>query len=97
MVATLVSNQVTAVFATALSALIPTLQFSGLLQPVSTLDGAARAIGSVWPASWFLHLNVGAFAKGLGWAGLWPDIAALALFGPALTLIAVAALRGQER
>ncbi len=39
---------------------------------------AARAIGSVWPASYFLHLSVGAFAKGLGWAGLWLDIAALA-------------------
>ena len=95
--ATVVSNQVAAVFATALSALLPTLQFSGLLQPVSTLEGGARAIGTFWPASWFLHLNVGAFAKGLGWAGLWPDVAALALFGPALVGLACLLLKGQER
>ena len=38
-----------------------------------------------------------AFAKGLGWTGLWPDIAALALFGPVLLAVAAALLRGQEK
>ncbi|MDH3667860.1 MAG: ribosome-associated ATPase/putative transporter RbbA [Paracoccaceae bacterium] len=96
-VSTLTSSQVAAVFATALASIIPTIQFSGLLQPVSTLEGGARIIGSLWPASYFLHLNVGAFTKGLGWEGLLPDIAALAVFGPAFTVIAACAMRGQER
>ena len=96
-VSTLTSSQVAAVFATALASIIPTIQFSGLLQPVSTLEGSARIIGSLWPASYFLHLNVGAFTKGLGWEGLLPDIAALAVFGPAFTVIAACAMRGQER
>ena len=74
-----------------------TFPAEALLQPVSTLEGGARAIGTFWPASWFLHLNVGAFAKGLGWAGLWPDVAALALFGPALVGLACLLLKGQER
>ena len=56
-----------------------------------------EAIGRLWPASYFLHLNVGAFAKGLGWPELLPDILALAAFGPAFTAIAVAATRKQER
>ena len=86
-----------AVFATTLSALIPTIQFSGLLQPVSTLEGGARVIGSLWPASYFLHLSVGAFTKGLDWPSLAPDLLALALFGPAFTALAVLALRSQER
>lgn len=96
-ISALTSSQVAAVFATALSAIVPTIQFSGLLQPVSTLEGGARVIGSLWPASYFLHLNVGAFTKGLGWAGLAPDIVALALFGPIFTVIAVLALRVQDR
>jgi ribosome-dependent ATPase len=96
-ISALTASQVTAVFATALISLIPTLQFSGLLQPVSTLDTGAQAIGRLWPASYFLHLNVGAFTKGLGWPDLMPDILALAAFGPAFTLIAAAALRKQER
>ncbi len=96
-ISTLTSSQVAAVFATALSSVIPTIQFSGLLQPVSTLEGGARVIGSLWPASHFLHLSVGAFTKGLGWQGLAPDIAMLALYGPLFTLIAALALRSQER
>ncbi|MGF1475267.1 MAG: ribosome-associated ATPase/putative transporter RbbA [Geminicoccaceae bacterium] len=96
-IATLTSSQVAAVFATTLASIIPTIQFSGLLQPVSTLDGGARVFGSLWPASYFLHLNVGAFTKGLGWSDLAPDILALSLFGPVFTLIAVLLLRSQER
>ncbi len=96
-VSTLTSSQVAAVFATALASIIPTIQFSGLLQPVSTLEGGAYVIGSLWPASYFLHLNVGAFTKGLGWEGLLPDIVALAAFGPIFTLIAASVMRGQER
>lgn len=96
-ISTLTKSQVAAVFATTLSAIIPTIQFSGLLQPVSTLEGGARAIGSLWPASYFLHMSVGAFTKGLDWPALAPDLVALALFGPAFTAIAALSLRAQER
>ena len=96
-ISALTASQVTAVFAPSLISLIPTLQFSGLLQPVSTLDGGAQAIGKLWPASYFLHLNVGAFTKVLGWRALAPDIVALAAFGPAFTVLAALALRKQER
>ncbi len=95
--ASLTSSQVAAVFATTIAAVIPTVQFSGLLQPVSTLEGGARFIGLFWPASYFVHASVGAFTKGLDWPSLAPDLLALALFGPVLTVIAVFALRSQER
>ena len=97
LIATMTSSQVAATFATAIASVVPTIQFSGLLQPVSTLEGGAQTIGSLWPASYFLHLNVGAFTKGLGWAALAPDIMALACFGPALTVIAALLLRAQEK
>lgn len=97
LIATMTSSQVAATFATAIASVIPTIQFSGLLQPVSTLEGGAQTIGSLWPSSYFLHLNVGAFTKGLGWEALAPDILALACFGPALTIIAALFLRAQEK
>jgi ribosome-dependent ATPase len=97
LVSTAVSSQVTAVIGTAIVAIIPTVQFSGLLQPVSTLEGGARAFGSLWPASYFLHLSVGAFTKGLGWEGLWRDVVALAAFGPAFTALAALGLAKQAR
>ncbi len=96
-IATMTSSQVAATFATAIASVVPTIQFSGLLQPVSTLEGGAQTIGSLWPASYFLHLNVGSFAKGLGWEALSSDILALACFGPVLTGIAVLSLRAQEK
>ncbi|WP_170432749.1 ribosome-associated ATPase/putative transporter RbbA [Ruegeria arenilitoris] len=97
LIATMTSSQVAATFATAIASVVPTIQFSGLLQPVSTLEGGAQAIGSLWPSSYFLHLNVGAFTKGLGWNALAPDLLALACFGPALTVIAALLLRAQEK
>jgi len=97
LMATMTSSQVAAIFATAIACIIPTIQFSGLMQPVSTLADGAQAIAALWHASYFLHLNTGAFTKGLGWQALMPDILALACFGPAFTLIAALALRAQER
>jgi ribosome-dependent ATPase len=97
LIATMTSSQVAATFATAIASVVPTIQFSGLLQPVSTLEPGAQMIGSLWPSSYFLHLNVGAFTKGLGWEALAPDILALACFGPVLTLIAALCLRAQEK
>lgn len=97
LIATMTSSQVAATFATAIASVVPTIQFSGLLQPVSTLEGGAQTIGALWPSSYFLHLNVGAFTKGLGWEALMPDILALACFGPVLTLLAALSLRAQEK
>jgi ribosome-dependent ATPase len=97
LIATMTSSQVAAVFATVIASVVPTIQFSGLLQPVSTLEGGAQTIGSLWPSSYFLHLNVGAFTKGLSWEALGPDILALACFGPVFTVIAVLSLRAQEK
>ncbi|MEX0301485.1 MAG: ribosome-associated ATPase/putative transporter RbbA [Leisingera sp.] len=97
LIATMTSSQVTATFATAIASVVPTIQFSGFLQPVSTLEGGAQTIGALWPSSYFLHLNVGAFTKGLGWEALLPDILALACFGPVFTLLAVLSLRAQEK
>ena len=45
LVSTIVRTQVAAVFGTTCIALIPTVSFSGLLVPVSSLSGAGRVIG----------------------------------------------------
>lgn len=97
LIATMTSSQVAATFATAIASVVPTIQFSGLLQPVSTLEGGAQMIGSLWPSSYFLHLSVGSFTKGLSWDALAPDIVALACFGPAFTALAGLSLRAQEK
>jgi len=68
-----------------------------MITPVSSLEGAARIVGTLWPTTWYMGVSVGVFTKGLGLAELSGHIARLALFGPILTGIAVLALRKQEK
>ena len=89
-------SQVAAVFAGAILSMLPTMQFSGMLQPVSTLEGGARIIGTLWPTTYYMHLSVGAFTKGLGIADLMPNLLALAVFAPLFILAAALLLKKQE-
>jgi ribosome-dependent ATPase len=94
---TFTGSQVAAVFVTAILTITPTIQFSGLLQPVSTLEGNAARIGAIWPASYYMHSSLGAFTKGLGARLMLPDILFLACCIPVLLAISVAGLRKQEK
>jgi ribosome-dependent ATPase len=93
----LTRTQVAAVFVTAIIAMVPTAQFSGMMQPISTLEGSAQLIGSLWPTGYFVHLSVGAFTKGLGFEELSPDLVALLIYAPLFTIVASFFLRKQER
>jgi len=97
MISTFVSTQVAAVFITAIITLVPTIQFSGLLQPVSTLAGKAKLIGSIWPTSFYMHASKGAFTKGLGPDLLMQDVVFLAIWIPILWAVSTLALRKQEK
>ncbi len=97
MVSMLTATQVTAVFAATVLSVMPTLQFSGMLTPVSSLEGPARVMGSLWPTTWYMMASVGSYTKGLGLADLGGALMRLALFGPVFTAIAVALLKKQER
>lgn len=89
-------SQVAALFGTAILTIMPTVHFSGLMQPVSTLQGGAQLIGSLFPATYFLRTSVGAFTKGLGLLDLMPFILATAAFWPVLLALAWLFLRKQE-
>jgi len=97
LMSTFMRTQIAAVFGTAIVSTIPTLLFSGMLVPVSSLTGPARIMGYGFPSAWFHHASVGAFTKGLGFADLWGDFLVLAAFGLGFFLLGRALLRRQER
>lgn len=97
LVSSLTKSQVTAVFATTILTLLPTMIFSGFIQPTSTLEGGGRIIGTIWPATYYMHLSVAAFTKGLSFFELMGDIIILAVYGPIFVLTAAAFLKKQER
>ncbi len=59
--------------------------------------GSARPHGSPLPMTYFLPISVGAFTKSLGFSVLAGEMALLALFIPALTLISILLLRKQAK
>jgi ribosome-dependent ATPase len=97
MISTFVGSQVAAIFITGITTLVPTIQFSGLLQPVSTLAGRAKFIGLIWPTSFYTHASKGAFTKGLGPDLLMQDVIFLAIWIPILWTVSTLALRKQEK
>jgi ribosome-dependent ATPase len=94
---TFTGSQVAAVFVTAILTIVPTIQFSGLLQPVSTLTGGAGFIGRIWPASYYMHASLGAYTKGLRFNLMAIDLVFLAACIPVLLAISWLGLRKQER
>jgi ribosome-dependent ATPase len=94
---TFTSSQVAAVFVTAILTIVPTIQFSGLLQPVSTLQGGAGIVGSIWPATYYMHASLGAYTKGLGARFMLGDLLFLAVCIPVLLTISLIGLKKQEK
>ncbi len=90
-------TQVAALFGTAIATLTPATQFSGLTTPASSLEGAGRAIGSIFPTTYFLIISRGTFNKALGFGDLSGPFLALAAFIPAVTLLSLLFLRKQAR
>jgi ribosome-dependent ATPase len=94
---TFTSTQVAAVFVTAIITIQPSIQFSGMLQPVSTLEGNARVLGSIWPTTYYMHSSLGAYTKGLGFDLMVQDMVYLLGCIPVLLLISMLALNKQEK
>lgn len=97
LISSFVKSQIAALFATAIVAMTPTVNFSGMLTPVSTLEGASRHMGKLFPSSWFQEISSGAVTKGLGFQELWPAHVALAAFCVVFLMAARVALRKMEK
>ncbi len=93
---TFTRSQVAALFSTMIGTMIPAVQFSGMIDPVSSLEGAGAFIGRIYPASHFLTISRGVFSKGLGFDDLIASFLPLALAVPVILATAVLLLRKQE-
>ncbi|MAM37712.1 ribosome-associated ATPase/putative transporter RbbA (plasmid) [Sphingobium naphthae] len=89
-------SQIAALFATAIGTILPAVQFSGLINPVSSLEGAGASLGRVFPTTHFVTICRGVFSKGLGFGDLSQPLLALAAAVPVLLALCVALLRKQE-
>lgn len=91
------TSQVAAIFGSAILAMIPALSFSGMLTPVSSLEGVNIWIAYLFPSAWFQKIIIGSFSKGLSWPDFINYYLTLAAFAISYLLLANGFLKKQEK
>ena len=89
-------SQIAAIFGTSIATLIPATQFSGMIDPVSSLEGVGRWIGNIYPTSHFLTITRGTFSKALNLFDLQSAFIPLLITVPLVILLSVLFLKKQE-
>ncbi len=89
-------TQIAALGGTAIATMLPTVSFSGMRDPVSSLEGVAYWIGSVFPATYFINISRGIFSKDIGLEGHLFDLFALFLGVIVIASLSLLSLRKQE-
>ena len=96
LISTFMKSQIAAIFGTAIITLIPATQFSGMIDPVASLEGPGRWIGQIYPTSHFLTIARGTFSKALGLGDLWVSFIPLLIAVPLVLGLSVWLLKKQE-
>ncbi|MCC6967350.1 MAG: ribosome-associated ATPase/putative transporter RbbA [Nitrospira sp.] len=96
LISTFMRSQIAAVFGTMVLTLLPATQFSGMIDPVSSLEGLGALIGRLYPTTHFLTICRGTFSKALGFADVQHALLSLVLAVPVLMGLCVALLKKQE-
>jgi len=97
LISSFIRSQIAALFAAAVLTLLPAIEYSGMLNPVSSLEGPAKAIGQIYPTTHFLIIARGAFSKALGFADLTGAFMPLLLSVPVLIGLSALLIKKQER
>lgn len=96
-ISTFTSTQIASIFATAVLTLIPVVSFSGMLDPVSSLEGGAAFIGKIYPATYFIIISRGTFSKALNFPDLQNAFLPLIIAIPVIIASSVLLLRKQAK
>ena len=93
----MMKSQIAAIFGTAILTILPAAQFSGLTDPVSSLEGAGRLIGEIYPTTHYLTVVRGTFSKALDFGDLGASFLPLLIAVPVLAAASALFLRNQEK
>ncbi|MEJ6667939.1 MAG: ribosome-associated ATPase/putative transporter RbbA, partial [Alcaligenes aquatilis] len=94
---TVTKSQIAAMFFAMIGTMLPAVQISGLLNPVSSMEGISRWAGEIYPATHMFNISRGVFNKALTFSDLQGALLALALAIPVVLGAAVMLLKKQEK
>ena len=92
----LTRSQIAAMFLAMIGTMIPATTFGGMTDPVSSMEGGARFMGEIYPASHMFTISRGVFAKALGFSDLAGSFLPLAISAPVIVGVAIMLLKKQE-
>jgi ribosome-dependent ATPase len=95
-ISTFMKSQIAALFGTAILTILPAVAFSGMIDPVSSLEGAGALIGKYYPTGHFLTIARGTFSKSLGISDLYSSFLPLLIAIPVLIALGTVLLKKQE-
>jgi ABC-2 type transport system permease protein len=87
------TTQVAAMLVTFIALMTPSMLFSGLMTPISSMEPSAQAISRFIPASYFMAMVRGVFLKGLGFRQYAADMLTLAAFAAVVYTVATLGFR----
>src|SRR5690606_14552817 len=96
LISTFMRSQIAAIFGTAILTMLPATQFSGMIDPVSSLEGLGAVIGQIFPTTHYLTISRGTFSKQLSFSDLHSSFVPLLIAVPVLIGLAAALLKKQE-
>ena len=96
LISAFMKSQVAALFGTAMLTILPASQFSGLINPVSSLEGVGAFIGRIYPTTHFLDISRGIFCKALTMPELSRSFLSLAVAVPVLMTLCVLLVKKQD-
>jgi ABC-2 type transport system permease protein len=93
LVSVVARNQMLATQMATLSSMLPSLLLSGFVFPIANMPKPLQLISMVIPARYFIDALRGVLLRGNGFAELWPDALACALFSAFMVAISTARFR----
>ncbi len=94
---TFTRSQIAAMFFAMIGSMLPAIQFAGMINPVSTLEGVGRVIGEIYPATHYITISRGVFNKALGFADLQAAFVPMVVAAVVILGLSIALLKKQEK
>ena len=91
------NSQIAALFGTALATILPASQFSGMITPVTSLEGLAKVIGEVYPTTYYMIVSRGVFSKALSFNELHVMLVGLSIAAIIFIAVGISLVKKQER
>ena len=94
---TFTRSQIAAMFFAMIGSMLPAIQFAGMINPVSSLEGVGRLIGEIYPATHYITISRGVFNKALGFADLQAVFVPMIAAAAVILGLSIALLKKQEQ